>query len=167
MSIYTAIADALDFVYQLTQLSDIDLIVAQKLWASAGKCGVAFTDETGATVNAGTPVFRFYFVAAKLVEQSRDDQTLEAADGAKFTGLARSIQSWYMEQTAIDGAYQLAVPPGFASPIYIQGISPVQAEGGYRDYPAQYGSEPSQSGDLVRRTSRPVGGSTAADWNRY
>jgi hypothetical protein len=56
---------------------------------------------------------RPYYVAARFLEQKLSQQTISAADGAVFTGLAKPIASLFALQHAYDQAQGLAVPPGF------------------------------------------------------
>lgn len=121
MSAYTNLDDAVELVQSLAQVEIDDAVIELKLQASAGKAGAAISigDET---IPKDATVFRFYYVCAKLVEQSRDDQSLVSADGAKFTGLTRPIVSWLLEQYAIDNAYGLIVPSGFDCVLALQGI---------------------------------------------
>lgn len=57
--------------------------------------------------------YRPFYVAARWLEQSRTQQALSEADGAKFTGLAKPIASLMELQAAYDASNELAVPKGF------------------------------------------------------
>lgn len=57
--------------------------------------------------------YRPFYVAAKWLEQNRQDQTFTEADGAKFTGQAKPIESLLGLQFAYDTANGLTIPPGF------------------------------------------------------
>lgn len=63
-------------------------------------------------------VYRPFYVAAKYLEQSRRDQTLIEADGAKFTGQKVPIQSLLDLQQALDAdlyirpSFQIVSAPG-------------------------------------------------------
>jgi hypothetical protein len=56
-------------------------------------------------------VYRPFYVAAKYLEQSRRDQTLVEADGAKFTGQKIPIKSLLDLQQALDA--DLFIRPSF------------------------------------------------------
>lgn len=56
-------------------------------------------------------VYRPFYVAAKYLEQSRRDQTLVEADGAKFTGQKIPIRSLLDLQEALDA--DLYIRPSF------------------------------------------------------
>lgn len=68
---------------------------------------------TVGTDGSGVTHYRGYYVAAKLIEQNRGDQTLSAADGAQFTGLAVTIASLLGLQQGYDEANGLIVPDAF------------------------------------------------------
>lgn len=59
-------------------------------------------------------VYRPYYCAAKMLDQSLREQRFKEADGAKFTGQAVPIASLYDLQRSLD--YSLLVPDGFEVP---------------------------------------------------
>lgn len=59
--------------------------------------------------------YRPYYVAARQLQRNRPDQTIESADGAKFTNLTTMIQSLLEEQLAYDLANDLVVPEGYGA----------------------------------------------------
>lgn len=120
MTIYTDLAQALAFVKSLTNISDRDVILNQKLKASAGKLKAECEIE-GEVVAAGTTIFRFYYVAAKALQQDRQIQLVKQADGVTFSGMAVSIDSFMDEQLAIDTAFDLDVPKGFVASTDLDG----------------------------------------------
>jgi hypothetical protein len=120
MSIYTDLAEALGFVKELTLISGRDAILTQKLKASAGKLK-ADTEVEGETIPSGTKIYRFYYVAAKTLQQDRQTQFIKQADGATFGGMAVPIDSLMDEQLAIDTAFNLDVPPGFVATTDLDG----------------------------------------------
>ena len=146
-SAYLDLVDAIDLAQSLAQVTVDDAVVEMKLQASAGKATADFNVGTIAVVKDSI-VFRCYYVAAKLMEQSRDDQTLRQADGATFTGLERPITSLLMEQYATDQAYPVAIASGFDA------VSALQAVVGLDKALMLIGSQ-SVSGGL-RDASRPI-----------
>lgn len=121
MTLYTDIALALAFVKQLTSIDNSrDVILMQKLKISAGKLK-ANTEIEGQTVAAGSTIYRFYYVAAKALQQNRSDQALKSADDAEFTNLKGMIDSLMDEQLAIDTALDLETPPGFVATLDLDG----------------------------------------------
>lgn len=156
---YTALADARAIVLQLTSVeTTLNLIVDLKLQASAGTATKATTLGT-TTIDPGAIIYRFYYVAAKMVEQSLDVQSLESADGARFTGLIRPIQSWLMEQYATDQALGLSIPAGFDCVSALQSIVGLDktlaligtqsVDAGVREYPEQWLNSPPSNRDLI------------------
>lgn len=119
-NIYTDLAQALAFVKSLTNISDRDVILNQKLRVSAGKLKSECEIE-GEVVAAGTTIYRFYYVAAKALQQDRQIQLVKQADGVTFSGMAVSIDSFMDEQLAIDTAFDLAVPKGFTATTDLDG----------------------------------------------
>lgn len=61
--------------------------------------------------STGEVVFRPFYVAAKYLEQSRRDQTLKEADGAKFTNQVTPIESLLDLQRSLDA--DLIIPVNF------------------------------------------------------
>lgn len=121
MSAYLDLVDAVDLVRSLAQVTVDDNIIEMKLQASAGRAAAAFNIGTIA-IPKDAIVFRCYYVAAKLIEQSVDDQRLKQAEGVTFTGLDRPITSLLMEQYATDQAYTLIIPTGFDAVSALQGV---------------------------------------------
>lgn len=121
MTIYTDLALALAFVKQLTSIDNSrDVILMQKLKISAGKLKNETSIE-GTSFPANTTIYRSYYVSAKALQQNRSDQTLTAADDAKFTNLATMIDSLMDEQLSIDTALDLDVPKGFVASLDLDG----------------------------------------------
>jgi hypothetical protein len=118
--IYTVLADALAFVKELTSITDRDTILTQKLKASAGSLKADTTIE-GTPLTSGTTIYRFYYVAAKALQQDRRIQNIKQADGATFTGLAVPIDSLMDEQLALDTSLDLNVPSGFVATLDLDG----------------------------------------------
>lgn len=99
--LYTTIEDALKRARERAEAGpEATEFLREMLYFSAGK---SKADEQ--------TVFRPFYCAAKYLEQSRADQTLTEADGAKFTGQAIPIKSLFDLQASID--LGLIVPPGF------------------------------------------------------
>lgn len=119
-SIYTDLTQALAFVKELTSISDRDTILTQKLKISAGKLK-AETAIEGDLLPSGTVIFRFYYVAAKTLQQDRQIQLVKQADGVTFTGLTATIDSFMDEQLAIDTSLDLDVPKGFVASTDLDG----------------------------------------------
>jgi len=75
-------------------------------------------EESAGTANTIT-YYRPHYVAAVMLMQSRGDQTVTSADGAKFFGerkqwnLQPVIESMLREQQALDKALNLDIPDGF------------------------------------------------------
>lgn len=65
------------------------------------------------TAPDGVTHYRPFVCAARWIEQNASAQTLLEAEGVKFTGLAKPIESLLQMQAAYDQALQLTVPPGF------------------------------------------------------
>lgn len=119
-SIYTDLTQALAFVKELTSISDRDTILTQKLKISAGKLK-AETEIEGDVLPANTTIYRFYYVAAKTLQQDRQIQLVKQADGVTFTGLTATIDSFMDEQLAIDTALDLEIPRGFVASTDLDG----------------------------------------------
>ena len=68
----------------------------------------------GTDKKTGVIVYRPFYAAAKYLQQSRRDQTIEEADNAKFTGQAVPIESLYALQYALD--QDLNIRPAFMIP---------------------------------------------------
>lgn len=99
---YTVLSESLALVTDLTTISSaIKLrLIEQNLEDSAG------------TVD-NTTYYRPYYVAGRQLQRNRDDQTLEAADGAEFTNLTTMIRSLFEEQIALDSSLGLDVPGAY------------------------------------------------------
>ena len=69
MSAYLDLVDAVDLVRSLAQVTVEDNVIETKLQTSEGIAAAAFTNGTIA-IHKDAIVFRFYYVAAKLIEQS-------------------------------------------------------------------------------------------------
>ncbi len=102
---YSEIDAALALVNQLTELEPSDSVVRIKLQDSAG------IDSYGAKQ------YRIYFVSARLLQQSRSDQTLKEADQVVFTNLDVMIRSLFEDQLAVDLAYGWIIPPGMSAEV--------------------------------------------------
>lgn len=102
---YSNLDDALFLVQQLTDLTPPDTLVRIKLADSAG------TDKDN------TKQYRIYFVSARILQQSRSDQTLSEADEVIFTNLEVMIRSLLEEQLAVDLAYGWIIPPGMGADV--------------------------------------------------
>ncbi len=63
------------------------------------------------TSTEGQIVYRPFYAAARFLQQSRRDQNIKEADGAKFTGMAMPIASLLDLQASLDQT--LTVQPGF------------------------------------------------------
>ena len=100
---YTDSTEMLAFVRSLTSITSSDPIIQRKLEDSAG------TDPNG------VKTYRPYYVSAKLLQQSRADQSLKSADGVVFSNLETMIASLMGDQLAIDRSLNLTVPNGFAA----------------------------------------------------
>jgi hypothetical protein len=101
MSLYLTIEDALKRARERADAgAEANEYLRELLFFSAGK-----------SKSTGAQVFRPFYCAAKYLEQSRADQTLTEADGAKFTGQALPIKSLFDLQASID--LGLDVPIGF------------------------------------------------------
>lgn len=120
MAAYTDLTDATSFVVQLTGVQGRGAIIQQKLNDSMGKLTTSKA-IAGTTYPANTPIYRPYFVAAKILQQNRADVTLKSADGATFTNLEGMIQSLMDEQLRLDQSLNLEVPPGFAAVLDLEG----------------------------------------------
>ena len=102
MATYTLITKALDRAKERSGASTADdAYLTELLTMSAGVDAETITH------------YRPFYVAAKWIEQNQDAQTLTEADGAKFTGLAKPIESLLALQSAYDSANKLTVPKGF------------------------------------------------------
>ena len=83
----------------------------------------------------GTTYYRPLYVAAVMLMQSRPDQTVTAADGAKFFGsnkqwnLQPVIESMLREQRALDLALELEVPNGYDVNTLLDALCGCQDEG--------------------------------------
>jgi hypothetical protein len=98
MTLYTDINQALVRAKERGNAKAADEVYLTELL----QMSVGVHRETGETVH------RPFYVAAKYLEQSRRDQTLKEADGAKFTGQAVPIASLLDQQFALDA--DLIVP---------------------------------------------------------
>lgn len=99
---YSDLAAAQAHVQQLTSLTPPATILEFKLTDSAG------------TNTDGDKQYRIYYVSAKLLQQSRQDQALKEADQVVFSNLEVMIASLFAEQLAVDTAYGWVIPPGMS-----------------------------------------------------
>jgi hypothetical protein len=104
----------------MTQYLDIDDALARAKERSQGQATSADDEwlEELLSMSAGKTLanvthYRPYYCAAKLLEQKQSAQLLSEADGAKFTGLAKPIDSLLALQAAYDSANALVIPLGF------------------------------------------------------
>lgn len=98
---YLVLVDSLARAKERAGTSSGDEYLTELLTLSAG------TDGDGITH------YRPFYCAAKYLEQSRADQSLESADGATFTGQKVPIASLLNLQLAYDKANGLTIPEGF------------------------------------------------------
>ena len=91
-------------------------------------------EDSAGTVNDVT-YYRPFYVAAVMLMQSRNDQTIVAADGAKFFGdkqqfnLQPTIESMLREQLALDTRLCLTVPDGYGVGSLLNALCGCQDEG--------------------------------------
>lgn len=91
-------------------------------------------EDSAGTVNDVT-YYRPFYVAAVMLMQSRDDQTVTEADGAKFFGnkqqfnLQPTIESLLREQLALDTRLGLTVPDGYDVGSLLNALCGCQDEG--------------------------------------
>ncbi|MEL7314823.1 MAG: hypothetical protein AAFN08_07720 [Cyanobacteria bacterium J06559_3] len=100
-----------------TYLLITDALARAKERSGASAADDAYLTEL-LTMSAGVDTetvthYRPFYVAAKWLEQNQTAQTLTEADGAKFTGLAKPIESLLALQASYDSANDLSVPTGF------------------------------------------------------
>ena len=124
---YLLITDALARAKERSGASALDDAYLTELLAmSAGVDAEAITH------------YRPFYVAAKWIEQNQDAQTLTEADGAKFTGLAKPIESLLALQAAYDRANELTVPKGFEAAaldcVKCDGVSSTRTRRGTRSF---------------------------------
>ncbi len=61
------------------------------------------------------PHYRPFIVAALILQQDLDGQAITEADGVKFTGLAKVIESLLGLQKSYDLSTGIEIPPGFSA----------------------------------------------------
>lgn len=89
--------------------------------------------SSAAITSSGVKSYRPHYVAAKVIEQSFEYQSLTEADGAKFTGLVRTIASLLGWQTSEDAANAALadpaiVPPSFSADAAIDAATGVKSK---------------------------------------
>ena len=117
---YTSLTESKQLVVAITGITDAAKapLIEQNLQDSAAQGGAGL-------------IYRPYYVAARQLQRNRSDQTIEAADGAKFTNLKAMIQSLLEEQLAYDLANNLAVPAGYGAQDAINKLCGCQSDGLY------------------------------------
>lgn len=101
-SLYVTLADALLRAKERSGATAIDDIYLTELLEMSAGIDPEFRTH-----------FRPFFVSAKFLEQNLSKQALKEADGAKFTGLAKPIESLLQLQRAYDQAHDLVIPTAF------------------------------------------------------
>lgn len=116
------------------ELTDLTLATARAMERSevpADKQAVAIELlKYSAGTQNGITVYRNFYVAAKLIEQSISDQKMRKAGDAEFSGLVVTIQSLLSTQHALDQRYNVVVPLGFEAGFDVVPVASVNLQDG-------------------------------------
>lgn len=123
---YTDLTACKTRVFARTQLDSTDTVLSDEVGYKL--------EDSAATANS-TTYYRPFYVAAVMLMQSRDDQTVTSADGAKFFGdkqqfnLQPTIESLLREQLALERSLGLEVPDGYDVNSLLNALCGCQDEG--------------------------------------
>lgn len=123
---YTNLTDCKTRVFHRTRLNAADAVLDTE---------VGYKLEDSAGTASSTIYYRPMYVGAVMLMQSRDDQTVTSADGAKFFGekkefnLQPVIESMLREQLALDTSLGLSVPDGYDVNSLLNALCGCQDEG--------------------------------------
>jgi hypothetical protein len=67
--------------------------------------------------SSGVTHYRPWFVAARMVQQDPDIQSISEADKVVFTGWLPTIRSWLEDQMGYDASLALTIPPGYSAAV--------------------------------------------------